>query len=129
MIQAKILKSSPTFYEDQFTLAEFYLDETAPSGLVTFICLRDIFEFMNSQLLAVLAIITANFVCLAQTNPPAQTDPLGSDAKPASSNAAGQQYPKVDSHQRAEFRLQAPTAQRVQVDIGGHKYDMTKDDK
>ena len=110
-------------------MAEFYLDETAPTGLVTLIWPRDIFELMNSKLLAVLVIITANFVCLAQTNTPAQTDPLGSDASPASSNAAGQQYPKVDSHQRAEFRLQAPTAQRVQVDIGGHKYDMTKDDK
>jgi enterochelin esterase family protein len=84
---------------------------------------------MKSKLLAVLAIITANFCCVAQTNPPVQTERLGSDAKPASSNAAGQQYPKVDSRQRAEFRLQAPTAQKVQVDIGGRKYDLTKDDK
>ena len=92
-------------------------------------CLGIGVRFMNRTLLAVLAMITANLVCLGQNNSPAQSNPLGSDAKPASSNAAGQQYPKVDLQQRAEFRLQAPTAQKVQVDIGGHKYDMTKDDK
>ena len=74
-------------------------------------------------------IVAGNFACLAQTNSPAPHETLGSDAKPASSNSAGQQYPKVDSQQRVEFRLQAPTAQKVQADIGGHKYDMTKDDQ
>jgi enterochelin esterase family protein len=54
---------------------------------------------------------------------------LGSDAKSASSNVPGQRYPKIDSKRHAEFRLRAPSAQRVQLDIGGHKYDMTKDDQ
>lgn len=55
------------------------------------------------------------------------TNQLGSDAKSASSNIPGQQYPKIDSERHAEFRLRAPDAKRVQVDIGGHQYDMTKD--
>jgi enterochelin esterase-like enzyme len=54
---------------------------------------------------------------------------LGNDARPAQSNAARQEYPKIDSARRAEFRLHAPSAQRVQVDIGGHKYDMAKIDQ
>lgn len=84
---------------------------------------------MKSRLTIVLALIVGSLVCLAQSNPPHSTDQLGSDAKPASSDGPGQQYPKVDSQHRAEFRLLAPGAQRVQVDIGGHKYDMTKDER
>src|SRR3974377_1562431 len=48
------------------------------------------------------------------------TNQLGSDAKLASSNVPGQQYPKIDSERRAEFRLRAPDALKAQVDIGGH---------
>ena len=83
---------------------------------------------MRTKLIITIALIAGNFVCFAQTNLPPSTNQLGGDAKPASSNAAGQQYPKIDSQQRAEFRLRAPDAQKVQVDIGGHKYGMTKDD-
>ena len=50
-----------------------------------------------------------------------------SDAKPAASNVMGAAYPRVDSENRANFQLKAPSAQKVQVDIGGHKYDMTKE--
>ncbi len=84
---------------------------------------------MNVKILIVLAFFATNCPGFAQTDPPAPANYLGSDARPASSNAAGQQYPKVDGQQRAEFRLQAPTAQRVQVDIGAHKYDLARDDK
>jgi 1,4-alpha-glucan branching enzyme len=83
---------------------------------------------MKSKLLIALGMIAANCAGLAQTNSPALNDQPGSDAQPASSNAAGQQYPKVDSQHRAAFRLRAPLAEKVQVDIGGHKYDLTKDD-
>ena len=57
------------------------------------------------------------------------TNQLGGDAKSASSNVPGQQYPKIDSERHAEFRLRAPDAGKVQVDIGGHKYDMTRNDQ
>jgi len=58
--------------------------------------------------------------CLAQP---------GSTAKPATSNVMGAAYPQVDSENRATFQLKAPGAQKVQVDIGGHKYDMIKDEQ
>lgn len=51
------------------------------------------------------------------------------DAKPASSNVMGAAYPRIDSENRATFRLKAPEARKVQVDIGGHKYDMTRDEQ
>src|SRR5437762_1557971 len=38
-----------------------------------------------------------------------------SDAKPASTNAPGRDYPKVDSQRRATFRILAPDAKSVRV--------------
>ena len=38
-------------------------------------------------------------------------------------------YPRVDDASRAYFRLAAPEAKDVKVDICGKKYDMTRDDK
>jgi enterochelin esterase family protein len=84
---------------------------------------------MRTKLITALTLITGSLVALAQTNPPATAYQLGSDAKSASSNVPGQQYPKIDSERHAEFRLRAPTADRVQLDIGGHQYGMTKDDR
>ena len=76
-----------------------------------------------------LALAAGSLLALAQNNPPAATYQLGSDPKSASSDVPGQQYPKIDSERHAEFRLRAPNADRVQVDIGGHQYNMTKDDR
>jgi len=83
---------------------------------------------MKKKLIIALAMITGSVVAFAQTNPPAAPYHLGSDAKSASSNIPGQPYPKIDSERHAEFRLRATTADHVQVDIGGHRYDMTKDE-
>ncbi len=48
--------------------------------------------------------------------------------KPSSTNIFLAQYPAVNTQTRqAMFRVVAPTAQRVQVDLAGKKYDMTKD--
>ena len=47
-------------------------------------------------------------------------------AKPASSNVMGAEYPRVWADGRAAFRLKAPEAQKVQVDISAKKYDMQK---
>ncbi len=73
--------------------------------------------------------MTGSLVALAQTNSTSSSDQLGSDAISASSNVPGEQYPKIDSERHAEFHLRAPDADRVQVDIGGHQYDMTKNDQ
>ncbi len=57
------------------------------------------------------------------------------NAKPATSNRPGAEYPKVHSDRRVTFRVNAPNAQKVQVVPGGEDnglgagpFDMTKDD-
>jgi enterochelin esterase-like enzyme len=48
--------------------------------------------------------------------------------KPASTNIFLAQYPAVNAQTRqAMFRVMAPTAQHVQIDLANKKYDMTKD--
>ena len=49
------------------------------------------------------------------------------DAVTASTTIPGNAFPKVDSQRRAYFRVNAPEAHRVQVDICGKKYDMRRD--
>ncbi len=48
---------------------------------------------------------------------------------PAETNVPEAAYPRVDDASRAYFRLAAPEAKDVKVDICGKKYDMTRDDK
>jgi enterochelin esterase family protein len=81
---------------------------------------------MRTKTIFVLILMAGNLVALSQTNSLSFTNQLGSDAKAASSNVPGQQYPKIDSERHTEFRFRAPDAQRVQLDIGGHKYDFTR---
>src|SRR4029077_8842619 len=47
----------------------------------------------------------------------------------ASTNQQGKQYPQVNSERRVRASFTAPEAQKVQLDIGGKKYDMVKDEK
>lgn len=57
-----------------------------------------------------------------------QKEPLPEGFKPASTNTFLAQYPAVNSKTReAIFKVSAPTAQKVQVDVSGKKYDMTRD--
>lgn len=55
----------------------------------------------------------------------AQNDDLYKYSKSASTNVPGVEFPKVDSKLRAIFRVDAPDAQKVQVDILS-VYDMVK---
>jgi enterochelin esterase-like enzyme len=52
------------------------------------------------------------------------------EGKPASSNVMGAQYPRIHSDLSATFRLKAPEAQKVQVQVGADQkhYDLTKGD-
>ncbi|HEY1786828.1 MAG TPA: alpha/beta hydrolase-fold protein [Verrucomicrobiae bacterium] len=50
---------------------------------------------------------------------PVQLDQIPTDAKPASSNVPGAQFPKVDSIGRAYFRIAAPEAKNVSVSLPG----------
>jgi len=56
---------------------------------------------------------------LASSAAPAQTNQVPADAKPASSNVPGVQFPKIDSAQRAYFRIVAPNAKGVSVSLPG----------
>ena len=49
------------------------------------------------------------------------------DAVTAETTVSGNEFPKVDKEHRAYFRVVAPDAHRVQVDICGKKYDMRRD--
>lgn len=51
------------------------------------------------------------------------------DFKPSSANQEGKQFPQVNSEGRVRTQISAPEAQKVQLDIGGVKYDLIKDDK
>ena len=69
--------------------------------------------------------IALNVLCVialtAQWSSAQATQP-GADSKPASTNAPGQQYPQVDSERHATFRIAAPNAQSVRVNLGGGTY-------
>ena len=67
---------------------------------------------------AIAFLIVAGLSAKAQTNVP-------TDAKPASSNIPGAQFPKIDSERRAYFRIAAPDAKSVALSLpGGNR--MTK---
>ncbi len=51
------------------------------------------------------------------------------DAVTAENAIPGNDFPKIDSERRAYFRLQAPQARKVVVDICNKKYDMQPDGK
>jgi enterochelin esterase family protein len=51
------------------------------------------------------------------------------DFKPSAVNQQGKQFPQVNSEGRVRAQIAAPNANKVQLDIGGVKYDLVKDEK
>ena len=51
------------------------------------------------------------------------------DFKPNITNQQGRQYPMVNSQGAVRAQLRAPQANAVRLDIGGRKYEMTKDEQ
>ncbi|BAV06827.1 enterochelin esterase [Filimonas lacunae] len=49
--------------------------------------------------------------------------------QPAASNQPGKPYPQVNNKGIVRVSISAPLANKVQLDIGGKKYDLAKDDK
>jgi enterochelin esterase family protein len=78
----------------------------------------------KSVIILFMALITGS-ICFAQAN---QNVPV-EDFKPASTNQSGKQYPQVNSEGRVRASISAPQALNVQLDIGGKRYDLTKDEK
>jgi len=58
----------------------------------------------------------------------AQDNQIVEDFKPSSVNQPGKEYPQVNSEGRVRVRIEAPQANRVQLDIGAVKYDLKKDE-
>ena len=79
----------------------------------------------KALLFILLLIMPGSRICFSQANQVTTVD----DFKPASSNQPGKQYPQVNSEGRVRASILAPQAQKVQLDIGGVKYDLTKDEK
>ncbi|HDR50986.1 MAG TPA: esterase [Mariniphaga anaerophila] len=50
------------------------------------------------------------------------------DFKPSSANQPGREFPQVNSQGRVRAQISAPDAKYVQLDIGGVKYDMVRDE-
>ena len=69
--------------------------------------------------LILLAILTqASIVCLGQEN---------GKSVPPTTNVTGAEYPRIQPDLSVDFKVKAPDAQKVQIDLG-KKYDMVKSD-
>ncbi len=77
----------------------------------------------NKILVYLLAILSTAGVCSAQSD-----SKVVEDFKPSSVNQPGKEYPMVNSEGRVRVQISAPEAQKIQLDIGAVKYDLTKDE-
>lgn len=81
---------------------------------------------MKYKLVIVFLVATVTSgMCVGQSNETAVVE----DFKPSSVNQPGKPYPQVNSEDRVRVSISAPQAQKVQIDIGAVKYDLTKDEK
>lgn len=55
--------------------------------------------------------------------------PVREDFRPSEVNQPGKQFPQVNSEGRVRVQLAAPDAKYVQLDIGGVKYDLVKNEQ
>ncbi len=60
-----------------------------------------------------LLFVFSGSLCLGQTS-----QPLADDWKPSLTNRPGQQYPRINSERRAQFRIMAPQVRDVSVSLG-----------
>ena len=74
---------------------------------------------MTNALRIMTLLLVVCVACVAQ-----RSDSSG-DFRPAPTNVPGVDFPKVDSQLRATFRIEAPTAHKVQLDLK-EVYDMVR---
>ena len=65
--------------------------------------------------------------CLCFEAGRSQETQIVEDFKPSSVNQSDKQFPQVNSQRRVRASIAAPGANKVQLDLGGVKYDMRKD--
>ena len=83
---------------------------------------------MKKLSLILFALLLVCFQVKSQNNKPAAAnDPSGLGGVPATTNIRGAKYPLILPNHHVVFRIKAPDAQKVQIDLG-KKYDMTKGD-
>lgn len=80
---------------------------------------------MNYKSIIYLVSVLTTTIGIAQNNPPKVRE----DFKPSSVNQQGKLYPQVNSEGRVRASIFAPQANKVQLDLGGIKYEMVKDEK
>ncbi len=68
-------------------------------------------------------------LCVLLANANFAQNTVVEDFKPSEVNQQGKQFPQVNSEGRVRTQISAPNANKVQLDIGGVKYDLVKDDK
>ena len=73
----------------------------------------------NRLIIIAILLQTISFAAFAQEN---------NKSTPAVTNIAGVEYPRVLPDLKVEFRFKAPTAQKVQIDLG-KMYDMIRDEQ
>jgi enterochelin esterase family protein len=84
---------------------------------------------VKTSICITLALLVSS-IASAQFGRGPQFEPLPEGFKPASTNTFLSEYPAVNPETRvAMFKVLAPTAQNVQVDLAGKVYDMTKNEK
>ena len=71
--------------------------------------------------------ITLLISCMCFVSGWSQEIQIVEDFKPSSVNQADKQFPQVNSQRRVRASISAPGANKVQLDLGGVKYDMRKD--
>ncbi len=74
-------------------------------------------------------ILSAYLVCSGICFSQAEQTGMKEDFKPSSANQPGKKYPQVNSEGRVRVSISAPDAHRVQLDIGGVKYDLVKNEE
>ncbi len=77
------------------------------------------------SVILILLLMSIGSICIAQTDKATVVE----DFKPSSVNQPGKEYPQVNSEGRVRVRIEAPDANKVQLDIGAVKYDLVKDEK
>jgi enterochelin esterase family protein len=67
------------------------------------------------------------FASLVLARPAVAQPATEADFRPATSNVPGAEFPKIDPSRRAQFRLSAPQADKVDLSLSG-RHPMTKDE-
>lgn len=77
----------------------------------------------NKFCLFILLTIALSYLGAAQNN-----KTIVEDFEPSSVNQSKKEFPQINSEGRVRVQISAPEANKVQLDIGGIKYDLVKDE-